>query len=120
VSGGNLGPRGEGVIARAAGETVVLGALDKSLIEQVIKRNLNSIRYCYSRELNRNPTLGGKLTVKFTIASDGSVAKAETKQGIGSPAVESCVAERFLRFKFPAPKGGGVVVVSYPIVFSRG
>jgi hypothetical protein len=120
ASGGDFGPRGEGAITRAAGEAVVLGALDKSLIEQVIKRNLNSIRYCYSRELSRSPTLGGKLTVKFTIASDGSVAKAETRQGIGSPAVESCVAERFLRFKFPTPKGGGVVVVSYPFVFSPG
>ena len=28
-----------------------------------------------------------------------------------SPAVESCINGRFMRFKFPEPKGGGIVIV---------
>ena len=56
-----------------------MGALDKSLIDAVIKRNMNQIRYCYQRELTKNPSLGGKIVVKFTIAKDGSVSKASIK-----------------------------------------
>jgi outer membrane biosynthesis protein TonB len=120
TGGGNFGSRGEGGIGKIGGDPIILGALDKSLIDAVIKRNMNQIRYCYQRELTKDPSLGGKITVKFVIAKDGSVSKAEIKQGMGSKAVEGCIAGRFLRFKFPEPKGGGIVIVSYPFIFSPG
>jgi len=120
TGGGNFGSRGEGGIGKIGGDPIILGALDKSLIDAVIKRNMNQIRYCYQRELTKNPSLGGKVTVKFVIAKDGTVSKAEIKQGMGSAAVESCISGRFMRFKFPEPKGGGIVIVSYPFIFSPG
>ena len=98
-----------------------MGALDKSLIDRVIKRHMNQIKYCYQRELTKNPNLGGKITVKFVIAKDGSVSKASTKTStMGNKAVESCINRRFHRFKFPEPKGGGIVIVSYPFIFAPG
>jgi len=39
---------------------------------------------------------------------------------MGSPAVEQCINGRFLRFQFPQPKGGGIVIVSYPFLFAPG
>ncbi len=119
--GGNFGAKGEGGIGRIGGDPIILGALDKSLIDAVIKRHMNQIRYCYQRELTKNPSLGGKIVVKFVIAKDGSVSSASTKSStMGSPAVESCINGRFLRFQFPEPKGGGIVIVSYPFIFSPG
>ena len=119
--GGNFGDRGEGAIAGVGGDPIVLGALDKSLIDAVIKRNMAAIRYCYQRELTKNPSLGGKITVKFVIAGDGTVSQATTKATtMNNPAVESCINGRFMRFQFPQPKGGGVVIVSYPFIFSPG
>ncbi len=119
--GGNFGAKGEGGIGRIGGDPIILGALDKSLIDAVIKRHMNQIRYCYQRELTKSPDLGGKVTVKFVIAKDGTVSKAETKSStLGSPTVESCIADRFRRFQFPEPKGGGIVIVSYPFIFSPG
>jgi hypothetical protein len=119
--GGNFGDRGEGAIAGVGGDPIVLGALDKSLIDAVIKRNMAAIRYCYQRELTKNPSLGGKITVKFVIAADGTVSQATTKATtMNNPAVESCINGRFARFQFPQPKGGGVVIVSYPFIFSPG
>ncbi|HND28957.1 MAG TPA: AgmX/PglI C-terminal domain-containing protein [Myxococcota bacterium] len=119
--GGNFGDRGEGAIAGVGGDPIVLGALDKSLIDAVIKRNMAAIRYCYQRELTKNPSLGGKITVKFVIAGDGTVSQATTKATtMNNPAVESCINGRFARFQFPQPKGGGVVIVSYPFIFSPG
>ncbi len=119
--GGNFGSKGEGGIGSIGGDPIILGALDKSLIDAVIKRNMNQIRYCYQRELTKNPALGGKITVKFVIAKDGTVSSATTKATtMGSPAVESCINGRFMRFQFPEPKGGGIVIVSYPFIFSPG
>ena len=119
--GGNFGAKGEGGIGRIGGDPIILGALDKSLIDAVIKRNMNQIRYCYQRELTKNPNLGGKIVVKFVIAKDGTVSSATTKSStMNSPAVQNCINGRFMRFKFPEPKGGGIVIVSYPFIFAPG
>lgn len=119
--GGNFGAKGEGGIGRIGGDPIILGALDKSLIDAVIKRHMNQIRYCYQRELTKNPNLGGKITIKFVIAKDGSVSKASVKSStMGNKSVEGCITGRFMRFKFPEPKGGGIVIVSYPFIFAPG
>jgi pSer/pThr/pTyr-binding forkhead associated (FHA) protein len=119
--GGNFGSKGEGGIGTVGGDPIILGALDKSLIDAVIKRNMSQIRYCYQRELTKNPSLGGKITVKFVIAKDGTVSSATTKTStMNNPTVESCINSRFMRFQFPEPKGGGIVIVSYPFIFSPG
>ena len=117
--GGSVGEKREGGSIKSGGTPIILGALDKSLIDAVIKRNMSQIRYCYQRELTKNPNLKGKIVVKFTIAADGSVSKASIdSSSMGSNPVESCITGRFLRFKFPEPKGGGVVIVKYPFIFS--
>jgi hypothetical protein len=98
---------------------IILGALDKSHIDAVIKAQMAKIRYCYQRELTKDPELAGKLVVKFVIAKDGTVSSATTKAStLGNESVERCVNERFMRFAFDAPKGGGIVIVSYPFIFS--
>ncbi len=49
------------------------------------------------------------------------MSKASTKKStMGNSAVESCINRRFHRFRFPEPKGGGIVIVSYPFIFSPG
>jgi outer membrane biosynthesis protein TonB len=117
--GGSVGKKRSGGSIKSGGTPIILGALDKSLIDNVIRKNMNQIRYCYQRELTKNPGLKGKIIVKFTIAADGSVSKAGIKtSSMGSKAVEGCITSRFKRFKFPQPKGGGVVIVSYPFIFS--
>ena len=117
---GNFGPKGEGGIGRIGGDPIILGALDKSLIDRVIKRNMNQIKYCYQKQLNASPTLNGKIVVKFVISGDGSVSQAKTHSSTmdGGGAVQSCINDRFLRFQFPEPRGGGIVIVKYPFLFS--
>ena len=99
-------------------ETVVVGSLDRSLIQKVITNNIRSIRYCYSRVLQKNPGISGKVSVRFIIGKDGSVARANIKKStIGSKAVEDCIISRFKRFQFDKPKKGGIVIVTYPFAF---
>jgi hypothetical protein len=82
---------------------------------------MNQIRYCYQRELTKNPALGGKIVIKFTIAKDGTVSAASPKSTtMNNSTVETCIVGRFMRMQFPEPKGGGIVIVSYPFIFSPG
>ncbi|MCB9780665.1 MAG: energy transducer TonB [Alphaproteobacteria bacterium] len=119
--GGDLGPKGDGPDLRAGGPPITIGGLDKSLIDAVVKRHMNQFKFCYQRELTKNPSLGGKVAVQFVIAKDGSVSKAKVKSSsLGSQAVESCMTDRFLRLSFPEPAGGGIVIVTYPFMFSPG
>jgi hypothetical protein len=101
------------------GNPIILGALDRSQIDQVVKSHLEQIRFCYDGGLNKNPKLFGKIVVKFVTAKNGSVSSAQTEVStMKSPIVEECVNKEFLRMEFPLPEGGGIVIVKYPFVFN--
>ena len=102
------------------GSPVIMGALDKSLIDKVIKQNQAKFAYCYQRELVKNPELKGKVTLNFTISKTGSVAKSSTHNTtLSNAAAEACMNQQMKTLKFPEPKGGGIVIVKYPFVFSK-
>ncbi len=113
--------RSEGGPIAAVGEVITVGALSASQVDEVVKRHLSSIKYCYQRQLPRNPSLSGKVVVRFVIASDGSVSAANPSMtSMNDGAVEQCVSGRFLRMQFPKPAGAGIVVVNYPFLFTPG
>jgi TonB family protein len=126
--GGGMGGYGSGVgglggkqsveVGIAAEDATVTGSLDKELIRQVIQRNKGQIRFCYESLLNRFPKLGGKVSIRFTIASEGNVVTSSVAQSTAANAdLEQCVAGRVRTWSFPKPKGGGSVVVTYPFLF---
>lgn len=105
------------VVPRPGAAPLVLGTLDKSAIDAVIRSGMGSIQRCYHAARADTPALEGRLTVKFAIAGDGAVSSAEvTSSTLGSPSLEACVAGEIRRLRFPAPDGGPVVV-SYPFLF---
>jgi hypothetical protein len=115
---GGLGGMGLAPGVQLHDDATVLGALDKGIIQQVIRRHMNQLRYCYQRELTTSPSLSGRIEVKFVVARDGTVSSASVASStMGNQAVESCIAGRFQRMVFPEPQGGGIVVVRYPLVF---
>ena len=121
AGGGHFGAKGEGAIGAVGGDPIVLGSVDRSLVDEVVKRHLNAIRHCYQRALRRDPDLAGKVVVEFVIAADGTVSSAEIEPTtLGHRRTEECVRKRILRMTFPAPAGGGTVVVRYPFLFSPG
>jgi TonB family protein len=122
-SGEGYGPGGakeEGQLDLRTEPPLVLGGLDRALIDEVVKRHLSALRYCYQRELARQPTLAGKVSVRFVIARDGKVSDVRrASSSLQHEGVEACVHDRFRRMAFPPPLGG-VVVVTYPLMFSPG
>lgn len=110
--GGNFGPKGEGGVGRIDGDHAINGALDQSLVNAVVKRHINQVRYCYQRELNKNPNIEGQVRVKFVVEGDGSVSTPEIQSStLKNEAVENCICGRFGRFRFPEPSDGKPVEV---------
>ena len=93
-------------------------AIGPAVINRVIKRNLTAIRYCYQRALSHDPSLSGEVQITFVVGGDGSVTSAEVQSsGLGSPAVEECVAARFLAFSFPPSPDGSETTFTHPFWF---
>jgi hypothetical protein len=115
----DLGGRGKGRTRIVPGRTIIKGSLSKEEIARVIRRNFPRFKYCYEKQLNANPNLSGKISIYFTIAPTGSVASASVREtSMNDKTVENCTADVMKSLKFPKPKGGGIVVVTYPFVFS--
>ena len=97
---------------------VILGSIDPEIIRSIVREHADSIRYCYEKELARTPGIFGKIVMKWVIKADGTVESATTAESqMNNQGVESCLATRILRWEFPKPKGGGIVIVNYPFVF---
>ncbi|MBN1654663.1 MAG: TonB family protein [Deltaproteobacteria bacterium] len=95
------------------------GDFDSSVVVRTIKTRLSAIQLCYERELRRNPTIAGKVTVQFSIQPRGNVTDVSiTANTTGDSAVAKCVSDAISRFRFnPGPEGGSVTY-SYPFVFA--
>lgn len=100
------------------GRQLVKGALDVDIIRRVIRRSLPRFRYCYEKQLLGDPQLAGKVSTRFVIDPNGNVSSA-TVTGLNRE-VAKCIEQALRALKFPKPRGGGVVVVSYPFVFQPG
>ncbi len=100
------------------GATSVSGRLPPEVIQRIVRQNFGRFRLCYENALRTNPNLSGRVTVGFVIGTDGAVTSASAgNAGIADAGMVSCVVRSFHRLQFPQPEGG-VVRVTYPIVFS--
>lgn len=99
-------------------ESSVHGRLPPEHIQQVVRANHAGMRKCYEAVLVRDPNATGKTSTRFVIGRDGKVAEARTTvSGNLPPEVGACVEMAFRGLTFQAPEGG-IVTVTYPIVFS--
>jgi outer membrane biosynthesis protein TonB len=113
------GGRARPEVELPAEDPVVSGGLTNQEISAVIRANLNQIRHCYEQLLQRSPSAQGKLTTGFVIGTDGSVTSSEIKAGtLADSVMQGCVTSRIARWKFPKPRGGQPVTVTYPFVFT--
>ena len=99
--------------------TRVQGSIDRDLVAKVINEKVSEMRGCYERAMLRDPNLGaGKVLLEWTIDGRGDVSEVRTKTAtLKSPEVVSCLLDLLRTLKFPRPNGG-VVIVSYPVLFN--
>jgi TonB family protein len=111
--------RGERNVNISVGQPIIMGSLSMEIIRQVINSHRDQIKYCYEQALTRNPKLGGKVAIRFTISPKGYVTQATVSQTtMNNSSMEGCVTQKIRTWKFPEPKGGGIVIVNYPFIFN--
>lgn len=101
-----------------SGNTVVSGRLPPEIIQRVVRQNFGRFKACYEIGLRSNPSLAGRVAVRFVIGHDGAVGSAANGgSDLPDANVVSCVTRAFHGLSFPHPENG-IVTVTYPIVFS--
>src|SRR5262249_22084780 len=53
------------------------GRIPPEVIQRVVRQNFGRFRLCYENALRSQPSLNGRVTVKFAIGRDGAVAMAQ-------------------------------------------
>jgi hypothetical protein len=92
------------------------GRLPKDVIQREVRLHAGQMRACYEDGLRTNPSLQGRVEVRFVIGRDGSIALAQDgNSDLPNAAVRACVVKQFYNLSFASP--GGTVSVTYPLVF---
>ena len=96
----------------------VNGRLPPEVIQRVVRQNHGRFKACYENGLRNNPSLSGRVSVRFVIGRDGDVSNVGNGgSDLPDAGVVSCVTRAFYGLSFPHPENG-IVTVTYPIVFS--
>lgn len=115
-AGAGFGGRGVSVPTVRQAKATVTGALDRDIIRRIVRAHINEVRYCYNQGLARDPGLGGRVAVNFTIDGDGKVPVSVVGEStLKDDVVATCIALAVKRWTFPKPKSG-TVEVNYPFV----
>jgi TonB family protein len=121
--GGNvdLGKKGDaairGRISDAAPE-VESGEVDREALNRYVKARKAAIVACYEKELKRNPSMKGKVVVRFSISTSGRATEIEIEENtLGNDAVSACIKAIIRTWMFPF-KPESDVPVAFPFVFS--
>jgi hypothetical protein len=102
------------------GNLTVNGRLPPEIIQRIVRQNFGRFKLCYEDGLRTNPSLQGRVAVKFAITRDGTVSTSQDGgSDIPDTKVSQCVIRGFSNLSFPQPEGG-IVTVVYPITFSPG
>jgi hypothetical protein len=113
----NYVPKG---VSMRVGDPKVNGRIPAEVIQRIVRQNFGRFRLCYEDALRTNPALTGRVAVKFVIDRSGGVGMAaDGGSDLPDQKVVSCVVRGFQNLSFPEPEGG-MVTVTYPLVFSPG
>ena len=76
------------------------------------------VRACYEAALKDAPKLARKISIQFEIGPTGAVNTAEVGDDeVHSETLSRCLVSAVKSWRFPKPRGGGVVKVNYPFNF---
>lgn len=93
--------------------------LDPQAVIAKIRQYRGALVACYEAALKRNPTLAGKITLRFTIGKIGKVTQVDVEvDTMHDDDVQKCIIEHAKSWRFPAPQSGSDgVQFSYPFIF---
>lgn len=113
----SIGTGGNGTSNRPRSGGAFAGRTDEE-IQIVFDRYKASLYRLYNRELRKDPTLRGQITLKLTIEPDGSVSFCIMQSSdMNAPTLAEQVVERVIGFDFGAKEDIVAVTIIYPIDF---
>lgn len=122
TAAGALGTGTEGMMGRDVPAVppadAPTGPLDAATLQRIMRANLPAIRRCYESALQTNPTLAGRIDVRFAIAPRGAVTTVSSTGTLDSPAVARCIETHVASIAFPSDDRREPMSVSYPFVFN--
>jgi TonB family protein len=83
-------------------------------IKSTVDGHLGDVKAC----MRDHGSATGKLVVEFSISPDGKVNEPKPKERSSNAALDRCIASAFTKWTFPKPRGGVLMGVDYPFVFS--
>jgi hypothetical protein len=87
-------------------------------IQIVFDRYKATLYRIYNRELRKDPTLRGKILLRISIETNGSISLCKVEStDLASPELVAKIVARIKRFNFGAKEGVPVVTILYPIDF---
>lgn len=93
----------------------------QELIRRTVRSHENEVRFCYERALLSDPTLAGRVSIRFNIDAAGTVTRSELADTtLPGREVGACIAAAFRRWQFPILDSSGEVEVSYPFQLTSG
>ena len=94
--------------------------LTREEVRLVVRAKMAHVRTCFAAGLARDPAIGGRVVLRFTIDAQGrtSTDEIEIVEDALGEAVATCLQEQLATWQFPLPRGGRTMSVSYPFVFS--
>ena len=75
----NMAGASGGYVAPLDSESFVEGGLTRDQVEEVIKRNMGQITYCYEKVLQGEASLKGRVSINFVIGASGRVSTARVQ-----------------------------------------
>lgn len=100
--------------------TTPKGFCKKADITGVVTANAPMITACYEDALKRNPRLAGKVSMRWWVLLDGSVARVSVLGfSLEDEPTIRCMCDVIAEWKFPEPNGG-MCEIRYPFRFTTG
>ena len=103
--------------SRPLSDGLAAGRTDEE-IQIVFDRYKAALYRIYNRELRKDPTLRGKILMRISIETNGSVSMCKVEStDLASPELVANIVERIKRFNFGPKEGVPKITILYPIDF---
>lgn len=96
---------------------LVASGQDQVAITKEMKRAQAPLRACYERELQRSPSLAGRVVLAFTVKDEAATAIVVESSTLQHAGVERCMIEVLKQRRFEGQREP--IDVRYPIVLQR-
>jgi hypothetical protein len=94
-------------------------AVEPEGLRAFVASRAGQLKACYEKRLRREPSLHGRLSLRFTVLADGALEDVSVTRNELGAAVAQCVTSTVRGWKVPF-RPSWPVIVEYPMVFTPG